>query len=180
MSADDPNRDNLGETVRAIARELGESIERLASQVDVDEAAGYVGIDPERAREWVESTAGWLGAQVERFGEEAAARAAQSQSPPKAERRAAPADDLFGGAAPHPLDLPTAEQGIALAALDSGRWTVETDTDRLVAAGGGSEPRDALGLVGELRARDWLSGDGRLTVAGRHALSRWLEADTAR
>jgi len=42
--------------------------------------------------------------------------------------------------------------------------------------GDGPGPRDALGLVRELRVRDWLDADGRLTLAGRHALSRWLDA----
>ena len=31
-----------------------------------------------------------------------------------------------------------------------------------------------MGLVRELRVRDWLDGDGRMTLAGRRALERWL------
>jgi hypothetical protein len=30
--------------------------------------------------------------------------------------------------------------------------------------------------VRELRVRDWLSADGEITLAGRSALNRWLEA----
>jgi hypothetical protein len=178
MCADDADRDSFGETVRSIARELGESIERLAGQVDVDEAAGYVGVDPDRAREWIETTAGWLGAQLEQLGDDVASRSAGTPSPFRARRPGAAAqeEDPLRGAAPHPLDLPTEEQGRALAALDSGRWSIEPDIDRLVGAGGGQEPREALGLVLELRAHDWIGADGRLTLAGRRALSRWLES----
>ena len=43
--------------------------------------------------------------------------------------------------------------------------------------GSGPGPRDPGGLVGELRARDWIAADGEVTQAGRHALRRWLEAD---
>ena len=79
------------------------------------------------------------------------------------------------GAGPDPLDLPTDDQGRALAALDSGRWTVEPGTSRLTSTGDGPGPRDALGLTLELRVRDWLDADGDLTLAGRAALKRWLD-----
>jgi len=45
-----------------------------------------------------------------------------------------------------------------------------------VANGEGPAPSEALGLVGELRARDWINADGEVTLVGRNALSRWLEA----
>jgi hypothetical protein len=80
------------------------------------------------------------------------------------------------GSGPHPLDLPTSAQGLALSALDSGRWTVEPGSNLLVGHGAGPAPSDALGLVGELRARDWINADGEVTLVGRNALSRWLEA----
>jgi hypothetical protein len=86
------------------------------------------------------------------------------------------ASDPLSGATPNPLDLPTTEQGQALAALDSGRWTVEPGTEALASSGEGVGPSDALGLVRELRVRDWITADGKLTLAGRRALSRWLEA----
>ena len=78
------------------------------------------------------------------------------------------------GATPHPLDMPTTDQGVALAALDSGRWTLEPGTSILTVRGDGPGPSDALGLVRELRVRDWLDGEGRMTLAGRRALERWL------
>jgi hypothetical protein len=82
----------------------------------------------------------------------------------------------LGAAGPHPLDQPTDEQGLALAALDSGRWIIEPGADALAAKGEGPGPSDALGIVRELRAHDWIAADGKLTLTGRHALRRWLDA----
>jgi hypothetical protein len=69
---------------------------------------------------------------------------------------------------------------MALAALDSGRWRVEPGSHALVALGEGPGPVDAPGLVDELRARDWIAADGQVTLVGRHALSRWLDAADSR
>ena len=91
-------------------------------------------------------------------------------------RHRPPASDPLRGAAPNPLDLPTTEQGQALAALDSGRWILEPGTEALASGGEGPGPSDALGLVRELRVRDWLTPEGKLTLAGRRALGRWLDA----
>ena len=44
----------------------------------------------------------------------------------------------------------------------------------LVSHGEGPAPRNALGLVRELRVRDWIDADGTVTLAGQRALSRWL------
>ena len=77
---------------------------------------------------------------------------------------------------PHPLDLPTDAQGLALAALSSGRWIVEPNNQTLVATGDGPPPEGALGTVLELRIRDWITTDGQLTTVGEHALTRWLDA----
>ena len=84
-------------------------------------------------------------------------------------------EDPLREAGPHPLDLPTPDQGLALAALDSGRWRLEPGTSALTVRGDGPGPNDALGLVRELRVRDWIAADGELTLAGRKALARWLE-----
>ena len=56
------------------------------------------------------------------------------------------------------------------------RWTLEPGTATLSVSGGGPGPRNALGLVRELRERDWIDADGAVTLVGRHALSRWLAA----
>ena len=46
----------------------------------------------------------------------------------------------------------------------------------LTSRGQGPGPSDALGLVRELRVRDWIAQDGQITRAGRRALDRWLDA----
>ena len=182
----DEDDENFEDTVRSIAHEIRESVQRMAAEVDVDDLAGYVGVDPDRARDWMESAASWLGAQLEHLGDEFASRTAGSASesefgsraPWSASESASPtggAEEPLRGAAPHPLDIPTAEQGRALAALESGRWFVEPASNRLESRGDGPSPSDALGLVRELRARDWIAADGEVTLAGRHALTRWLQ-----
>jgi hypothetical protein len=182
----DEDPENFEDTVRSIAHEIRESVQRMAADVDVDDLAGYVGIDPDRARDWMESAASWLGAQLEHLGDEFASRTAGSasegefgsrhaQSTSPSGSHAAGAEDPLRGAAPHPLDIPTAEQGRALAALESGRWFVEPASNRLESRGDGPAPGAALGLVRELRARDWIAADGEVTLAGRHALTRWLQ-----
>jgi hypothetical protein len=171
MSQDDSGRESFEEMVRAIAREVSKSAERMA-QVDVDEIADAIGLDPSRARRWVEGAGSWLRGQAESFGDDPVFPGAS----PAADRPAV--QDPLPSAAPHPLDLPTEEQGLALAALDSGRWTVEPGSNALASHGDGPGPTDALGLVRELHARDWIAVDGEVTLVGRHALSRWLDAAT--
>lgn len=170
---DDRSDENFEETLRSIARELGRSVERAVDGVNLDEFAEAVGVDPDLAREWAESAGSWLRAQAENVGDEVTFRIGRP-------RRGAGGEDPLRGAAPHPLDLPTEEQGVALAALDSGRWTVEPGTDSLAAKGEGPGPSDALGIVRELRVRDWISATGELTLVGHYALSRWLDATTPR
>ncbi len=172
MSEDGGNHDSFEEMVRSIAEEVGRSVERLASQVDVDEFAGAVGIDPDRAREWVETAGSWLRERAERLGDEVAARGQWSQ--PQWQKREH--EDPLHGAQPSALDLPTEEQGIALAALESGRWIVEPGSDALASRGEGPGPSDALGLFRELLVRDWITTDGEVTLVGHRALGRWLDA----
>jgi hypothetical protein len=172
MSEGDNNGESFEETLRSIASELGRYIERSADNVDLDELADSVGVDPSMAREWVESAGGWLSALSESLGEQLAQRVG---GPGRGVARV----DPLGGAGPHPLDQPSDEQGLALAALDSGRWIIEPGADTLAARGEGPGPSDALGIVRELRVRDWITVDGKLTLAGRRALSRWLDAATS-
>lgn len=175
------------DSLRAMARELGQSVERAMEKIDLDEIAGMVGVDPERAREWAQDAGSWLRQQAEGFdprayrpnppeppasGQEARPSSGHHETRPSA--RPAPAG--FPTVAPHPLDLPTEEQGVALAAMDSGRWTVEPGTQMITSRGQGPGPSDALGLVRELRVRDWIADDGEVTRAGRRALDRWLDA----
>ncbi len=193
MFGDDENSgEGFDDVLRSIARELGQSVERAIDNVDLDELASTFGVDPTAAREWIDTAGSWFRAHAESLGDDMPFRSGGSgHAPGGAEATPggagrAPAgtghgsavDDPLFSAAPHPLDLPTDEQGMALAALDSGRWMVEPGTDALAARGGGPGPSDALGIVRELRVRDWLSADGEITLVGRHALSRWLDAAT--
>jgi hypothetical protein len=158
--------ENFEDFLRSMAGGLGDSLQHKLDELDLDGVSATFGVDADQAREWVEGAAGWMRTQFD----------ARTPAP----RTPAPREDPLRGAAPHPLDLPSDEQGVALAALDSGRWTVEAGSNKLGSRGDGPGPSDALGLVRELRARDWIVADGEITLAGRHALSRWLDAATSR
>jgi hypothetical protein len=178
MSDDDPNRNSFEDVMRALADEVTRAVERI-SQIDVDEIARTAGADAERARHWIDDLGRRLREQADAvvntsFGAPEREDPRASPHPGPAAHRAA--DDPLREAGPHPLDLPTADQGLALAALDSGRWRLEPGTSALAVRGDGPGPSDALGLVRELRVRDWMSAGGEITVVGRHALGRWLAA----
>ncbi len=167
MRPDDEDKQSWEELMRSIAREIGRTVDERMAEGDIEQMAEMIGIDPAFARQWAESAGEWLRQQTDAMaGEESFGRT----------RPAVPGGghELLPDAGPHPLDLPTDDQGLALAALESGRWTVESGSDALVAHGDGPGPSDALGLVRELRARDWITVDGKVTLVGRHALSRWL------
>jgi hypothetical protein len=180
MYEHDSDNESFEERIRSIANEISRSVERAAGQVDFDEFADAVGVDPERAREWVQNAGSWLRTQVEQVGEDLAFRAIAHGFPGTSGTGTNAGDDPLRSAAPHPLDMPTAEQGLALAALESGRWTVEPGSHALVGNGEGMGPSDALGLTQELHVRDWISADGHVTLAGRRALRRWLDASAPR
>lgn len=190
----DQGRGGFEDALRAIARELQDTVERV-SEADVEGLARSAGLDPDQARRWTDDAGRWLRDQADQLGgsdplshlgdlfrgggpapRATADEQAPAGRPPAGRDATGDRDDAdpLRGAQPHPLDVPTDDQGAALAALLSGRWTVEPGTSALAAAGDGPAPSDALGLVRELRVRDWLDGDGRVTVVGRHALERWL------
>jgi hypothetical protein len=179
MSDDDPDRNTFEDVARVLADEVARAIERL-SQIDVDEIARAAGAEAERARRWVDELGRWLREQGDALGSAPFGAAEAWEHGPASEGHAAQArpagEDPLRTAGPHPLDLPTADQGLALAALDSGRWRVEPGTSALAVHGDGPGPSDALGLVRELRVRDWVTADGAITLAGRNALRRWLDA----
>lgn len=177
--------ESFEDMVRSIAEEVGRSVEHVVGQVDVEEFASAMGLDPDRAREWVESAGSWLRERAETFGEEVASRGSwvhptpAGDSPPRpraASESVTAHEDPLRRAGPGALDLPTDEQGLALAALESGRWIVEPGSETLAARGDGPGPSDALGLFRELLVRDWISTDGEVTLAGHRALSRWFDA----
>jgi hypothetical protein len=160
--ATDDDRDSFEDMLRAVAQELTQSFDRI-SEVDVEAWTRRAGLDPGRGLEWLQTAREWVQQQAE-----------GTTGP--IDDTAPPAGATAAGPAPHPLDLPTDEQGAALAALDSGRWALEPGTMALTVIGDGPGPTDALGLVRSLRVRDWLRADGTPTLAGHRALERWLAA----
>jgi hypothetical protein len=148
---DEPHGRSFEDVARAVADEVQRAVERL-SAIDLDDIARAANEEVERARHWIED----LARSLSQTGD-----AARS-----------PADALVHHAGPHPLAMPTAEQGVALAALESGRWRIGSGTFSVHDGPGPSEP---LGLLRELRVSDWITADGELTLSGRKALARWLE-----
>ena len=167
MSEDDEHEEGFEAGLRRLAEQVSRSVERLG-EIDTDEIARTMGVDVDRAREFVDGAGRWLNDRAEGLAREAALWVGGV--------RAATRDrDARPGAGPHPLDLPTPAQGLALSALDSGRWTVEPGSHVIVTHGDGPAPADSDGLVGELRARDWIDAQGQVTVVGHNALRRWLD-----
>lgn len=177
--------DNFQERLRQVADQISRSMERL-SEVDLDDLAARYGVDVDRARMFADAAEQWLtdhlGGNEPFFSHtpppptEHEAPVAGAPGPASEPQTRVPEPERQPPAAPgpHPLDLPTDRQGLALSALDSGRWTVRPGSNRLTGSGEGPPPPpDAPDLVSELRARDWITADGSLTLVGRRALTRW-------
>jgi hypothetical protein len=174
MSDEDKPR-SFEEALRAIADEVVRGIEKV-QQGDLDDIARTYGVDAERAKRFMDSAGEWLRSQADAFNAAAPFPAPFESDSRPAEPAPSSWDDPLRHAGPDPLDTPTEEQGRALAALDSGRWTVEPGTSALSSHGDGPGPSDALGLVRELRVRDWIDAEGEVTLVGHAALQRWLDA----
>ena len=179
MSDEDKPR-SFEEALRAIADEVARGLDRV-QQGDIEDIARTYGVDAERAKRFMDNAGDWLRAQADVFnayGPFQADAESESESRPAEPAKSRPSwDDPLRHAGPDPLDTPTDDQGRALAALDSGRWVVEPGTSALSSHGGGPGPSDALGLVRELRVRDWIDAEGEVTLVGHAALQRWLDAD---
>ena len=170
--------DNFEDRLRAIADEISQSVQRI-SERDIEEFSQRYGIDADRARAFTDAASQWL---TGRLGGDPLFGRAQSREPSAARSDGAGLDldgpseggstSSTGATGPHPLDLPTDQQGIALSALDSGRWTVRPGSNQLAGTGVGAQPAPS-DVVGDLRARDWITTDGTPTLVGRHALTRW-------
>ena len=173
--------DSFEDRLRAMADQISQSVRRV-SEVDLEEFAERYGIDAERARAVADAAGQWLSDRVSNdmplFGQnrhgdpDSAAPAVSAGFDAQVAQGAGPGQ-APNKPGPHPLDLPSGRQGLALSALDSGRWTVRPGSSQLVGTGEGAPPSDAADLVSELRARDWITADGALTLTGRHALGRW-------
>lgn len=163
----DPDDDSLEMKLRAIAEEISNSLERAVESLDLNEMADRIGMSGERARELADLAGQWLGGRLQ-----------PPEPEPASDARGAGTELRRGG--PHPLDVPTEEQGLALSALDSGRWKVDPGTEELVPVNSGPGPSEPIGLVEEMRARDWITPGGEVTLVGHDALRRWLaRADPA-
>jgi hypothetical protein len=148
---DEPDGRSFEDVARALADEVNRAVERL-SAIDLDDIARTLNEEAEGARRWIED----LARSLAQTGD----AAPSSEGEPEQH------------AGPHPLAMPTTEQGVALAALESGRWRVESGT---FTVHDGPGPGDPLGLLRELRVSDWVTAEGELTLAGRKALARWLQ-----
>ena len=151
MPDEEPDGRSFEDVARALADEVNRAVERL-SAIDLDDIARAANEEAERARRWIED----LARSLVQTGDAAGA----------------PHDEPMRHAGPHPLAMPTNEQGVALAALESGRWRIESGTFTIH---DGPGPSDPLGLLRVLRVSDWVTADGELTLSGRNALARWLE-----
>ena len=151
MPDDEPDGRSFEDVARALADEVNRAVERL-SEIDLDDIARAANEEADRTRRWFED----LARSLTRSGD--AARSPEAEP--------------VQHAGPHPLAMPTTEQGVALAALESGRWRIESGT---FAVHDGPGPNDPLGLLRELRVCDWVTAEGELTLSGRKALARWLD-----
>jgi hypothetical protein len=177
------DHDSFEDRLRAIADEISRSVQRM-SELDMEELSQRYGVDVDRARAFADAAGQWLSdrwpageplfGQVQHRDQDSGVHPLSAdldldESSAAGQTRPGP------GPGPHPLDLPADQQGVALSALDSGRWTVRPGSNQLAGTetGAGQAPSD---VVGELRARDWITADGTLTLVGRHALGRWCRS----
>jgi hypothetical protein len=174
------DHDSFEDRLRAIAEEINRSVQRI-SEVDMEELSQRYGVDADRARAFADAAGRWLSDHLSggdplfgdvRDGDEGSAVRPASGDLDLGEPSVAGPSQPGSGPGPHPLDLATDRQGVALSALDSGRWTVPPGSDQLTGTGTGIAPARS-DVVGELRARDWITAAGTLTLVGRHALGRW-------
>ena len=174
---DEDKPKSFEEALREIADEVQRGIARFQTG-DFEDVARTYGVDADRAKRFVDGAGDWLRAQMENLPDmpfPPAGPAGPADSQPASSNPSPKWDDALSSAGPDPLDTPTDEQGRALAALDSGRWSIEPGTSMLTAHGEGPGPSDALGLVRELRVRDWIDANGDVTLVGGAALARWLD-----
>lgn len=179
--------DSFEERVRAIADQISRSMQRM-EDLDLEQVAESYGVDVDRARNVANAAGQWLSDRLS-GGEPLFDEGHAHDQEPDARRpsanlgesavQSADAAPSPAHSGPHPLDLATGLQGLALSALDSGRWVVRPGSNQMAGTGEGPPPpgaAEAQDLVSELRARDWVMADGTLTLVGRHALARWCRA----
>jgi hypothetical protein len=174
--------DSFEERMRAIADQISRSMQRI-SEVDLEQLAEGYGVDVDRARSAANAASQWLSEHLSTgeplFGQTRDHESAAHGATPDPDGPMVPGaqpEQRSANPGPHPLDLASPQQGLALSALESGRWVVRPGSNQLAGTGEGPPPPDAHAapdLVGDLRARDWINADGTLTLVGRQALARW-------
>src|ERR1700761_6573034 len=105
--------ENFEDRLRAMADEISRSLQRM-SEVDLDDLAERYGLDVDRARTFADAAGKWLSDRLPRGrGAPAGGKPADPDvAEPRPGLEKAPA-----ASGPHPLDLPTDAQGLALSAL---------------------------------------------------------------
>jgi hypothetical protein len=164
MNEEEPPEESFEDKLRRFAQWVSESMEQARGDVDLDRVADRIETESERLKEMTEFAARWLRGQAQ-AGADPAGSPSEPGAPPPARR-----------VGPHPLDTPSEAQGLALSRLSSGRWTVQPGSNVLTAEGDETIAEDAASVVGELRARDWITAEGKLTLVGEDALRHWLAA----
>src|ERR1700727_2212502 len=94
--------ENFEEILRSMAEGFGDSFQRKLDDLDIDRFSSSLGVDADQAREWVDGAASGRRTQCD----------ARAISVPSTVHR----EDPLRHAEPHTLDLPSNEQGAALAA----------------------------------------------------------------
>jgi hypothetical protein len=168
MSSQDGDDGGREAALRWLVQQLARSVENL-EDLDLDLIGRGVGLDAERVKEYLDIAGRWIADQADGM-------------PAEVLRRFGSFVDVAGrggptpsGGAPHPLDVPSSAQGVALSAIDSGRWSVKPGSHEFIAHDQSPAPEDASGLIGDLRARDWINAAGEITQVGRNALTRWMD-----
>ena len=168
MSDPDPERSSFEEVARALADEVSRAVERL-SALDLDELARAASAEGERARQWIDELGRWLREQGEGFaGFAARLRIARARAPGRrgstATRRAASARS------------PHRRPGAGAGGTRLGPLEGRAGNQRAGRPRRGPRPQRRARARPRIRVRDWMTADGQITLAGRDALTRWLEA----
>ena len=145
MSDEDKPR-SFEEALRAIADEVVRGLDRVQRAIWRTSPASTASTPSAPSASWTTPATGCARRPTRSTP---TARSAPATRRPSRVRPSPPTtswdDDPLRHAGPDPLDTPTDDQGRALAALDSGRWTVEPGTSALSSTASGPGPSDALG-----------------------------------
>src|ERR1700748_2095593 len=115
------DHDSFEDRLRAIADKISRSVQRI-SDLDMDELSQRYGVDADRARAFADAAGQWLNDRFSGgdplFGQTKRSAADSADRPFGVDVDLDATSDTgreqpVSGAGPHPLDLPTEQQGIA-------------------------------------------------------------------